>query len=91
MVNDHMKNIPDPSQLLQSTLNTYVPNTSNSSSSLIQFNSPLIIIEGNADANTVKSLEHINDKLINEIISRIETKQSRTKRLRGESSLEQKD
>ena len=84
IVNDYIKNMPDPSQLLQTTLSTYTPKTSSSNSSLVQFNAPLIVIEGNADSNTVKSLEQLNDKLINEIINRIETKNSRMKRLRGE-------
>ena len=58
--------------------NTKIENKSN-----VTFNSPLVIVEGNADSNTVKSLEQINDKLINEIINRIETKNARMDRLRG--------
>lgn len=83
MVNDYIKNMPDVSKLLQVTLDTYVPNVSNSNSSSVQFNSPLIVVEGNADANTVTALEEVSDKLVKKIIAKIESSNSKTKRLEG--------
>ena len=75
--------MPDIHELLQVNSNVSVPNTSNLNASTIQFNAPLVVIEGNADKNTVKSLENINDKLINQIISKIESNNKKTKRLEG--------
>ena len=83
MTSDYLKNMPDIHELLQVNSNVSVPNTSNLNASTIQFNAPLVVIEGNADKNTVKSLENINDKLINQIISKIESNNKKTKRLEG--------
>ena len=83
MTSDYLKNMPDIHELLQVNSNVSVPNTSNLNPSTIQFNAPLVVIEGNADKNTVKSLENINDKLINQIISKIESNNKKTKRLEG--------
>lgn len=83
ITSDYLKNMPDIHELLQVNSNVSVPNTSNLNASTIQFNAPLVVIEGNADKNTVKSLENINDKLINQIISKIESNNKKTKRLEG--------
>lgn len=84
MTSDYLKNMPDIRELLQVNSNMYIPNTSTQNTSSVQINSPLVIIEGNADSNTVKSLENISDNLINQIITKIENKNLRASRLRGE-------
>lgn len=57
---------------------TKIENKSN-----VTFNSPLVIIEGNADKNTVNSIEKVSDSLINEIIKKIDNKNEKQRRLQG--------
>lgn len=83
MTSDYLKNMPDIRELLQVNSNMYVPNNNIQNTSSVQINSPLIVIEGNADANTVSALEGISDKLVKEIIAKIESRNNKTKRLEG--------
>lgn len=57
---------------------TKIENKSN-----VTFNSPLVIVEGNADKNTVNSIEKVSDSLINEIIKKIDNKNEKQRRLQG--------
>lgn len=57
---------------------TKIENKSN-----VTFNSPLIVVEGNADKNTVNSIEKVSDSLINEIIKKIDNKNEKQRRLQG--------
>lgn len=83
MTSDYLKNMPDIRELLQVNSNVNVPNNNTQNTSSVQINSPLIVIEGNADANTVSALEGISDKLVKEIIAKIESRNNKTKRLEG--------
>lgn len=84
MTSDYLKNMPNIHELLQVNSNVHIPNNNIQNSSSIQINSPLIVVEGNATANTVNALENISDTLIDKLIDRIENKNSKKKRLRGE-------
>ena len=84
MTSDYLKNMPDIYELLQVNSNVHIPNNNTQNTSSIQINSPLVVIEGNANANTVNALENISDTLIDKLIDRIENKNSKKKRLRGE-------
>lgn len=84
ITSDYLKNMPDIHELLQVNSNVHIPNNNIQNSSSIQINSPLIVVEGNATANTVNALENISDTLIDKLIDRIENKNSKKKRLRGE-------
>ena len=84
ITSDYLKNMPDMYELLQVNSNMYIPQNNTKNTSSIQINSPLVVIEGNANANTVKALENISDTLIDKLIDRIENKNSKKKRLRGE-------
>lgn len=84
ITSDYLKNMPDIHELLQVNSNVHIPNNNTQNTSSIQINSPLVVIEGNANANTVNALENISDTLIDKLIDRIENKNSKKKRLRGE-------
>lgn len=51
--------------------------------SSVNFHAPLIVVEGNADKNTVNSIEKVSDSLINEIIKKIDNKNEKQRRLQG--------
>ena len=82
-VNDYVKNMPDMTNKMSSVAK-YAPST-NIDNSSIHFDSPLVVIEGNASNDTVQSLENMSDKLMKKIVKEIEHMQNKTKRLEGRS------
>lgn len=83
VVNDYVKNMPDMTNKMDSVAK-YTPST-NIDNSSIHFDSPLVVIEGNASNDTVQSLENMSDKLMKKIVKEIEHMQNKTKRLEGRS------
>ena len=82
-VNDYVKNMPDMTNKMSSVAK-YAPST-NIDNSSIHFDSPLVVVEGNASSDIVESLENVSDKLIKKIVKEIEHMQNKTKRLEGRS------
>lgn len=83
VVNDYVKNMPDMTNKMDSVAK-YAPST-NIDNSSIHFDSPLVVVEGNASSDIVESLENVSDKLIKKVVKEIEKTQNRTKRLEGRS------